>query len=208
MKQNRRYGKHKQKLRKQNQIFHRRQHRPCRLIQKPEFRHLQLCRHAVQPPRPHRPEQVLQNGQTIRRGRCSEEHQSYKKQCKISQSPQLSSKACPDGIFHSFGASLLLLPATLLPLPQEISGNHKHSGEQAPDQIIPAKAMPEAGQHKDREHIEAGTERPPPAAAKRNIHIFCKKARQRHMPALPEFRERLCLKRRIEVQRKMDVQHP
>ena len=73
----------------------------------------------------------------------------------------------------------------------------------APDNELPAGAMPDPAYKKDNQEIHIHPESTLPVSTKRNIHIFCQEIRQCLMPALPKIHDIHCFIRRIKVQRQV-----
>lgn len=63
----------------------------------------------------------------------------------------------------------------------------QHPEIHAPDDEIPARAMPESGQQPDQQQVGQG---PLPPAPQRNVHIIAQKSADRHVPSGPKLRRR------------------
>ena len=67
--------------------------------------------------------------------------------------------------------------------------------------------MPHAGEHPHNQHIENPAEFAHPVAAQGDIHIVTEPGAQAHMPAAPEFCDRLGQVGVIEVFDKVETEH-
>ena len=77
----------------------------------------------------------------------------------------------------------------------------------APDQEVPARAVPKAAEQHDEGQVDVRADAPLAIAAEGNIEIIAKPGGERQMPSPPEFRDRLRAVRRIEVLREHESEH-
>ena len=78
--------------------------------------------------------------------------------------------------------------------------------QQAEHHILPRRAVPQAGERKDDEQVQAGAAQPTAASAQRDIEIVPEPAGQRDMPPPPVFADRAGEIRVVEVFRQGDTE--
>jgi len=81
-----------------------------------------------------------------------------------------------------------------------------HAVQQAEHHILPRCAVPQAGERKDDEQVQAGAAQPAAAAAQRDVHIVAEPAGQRDMPPPPVFADRAGEIGVVEVFRQGDTE--
>src|SRR5215203_2910740 len=83
----------------------------------------------------------------------------------------------------------------------------KHAVPRAPDDEIPACAVPGAAQQEHDPKIAGGRPEAAAAAAQRNVDVIAEPGRQRHVPPRPELLNRVGGVRIVEVLRKAEAEH-
>ena len=89
---------------------------------------------------------------------------------------------------------------------QPFSGDQREH-HQAPEHIVPARSVPDAGEQPYRQKRENHASGAAAASAERDVHIGPKPAAQRDMPAPPEFRYARGTVGVVEVLRQAHAQH-
>src|SRR3954447_9826173 len=78
---------------------------------------------------------------------------------------------------------------------------------ESPDDEIPARAMPRAGEKKHEPQIADSFPRAEAITAERNVDVVAKPCRERHVPAPPEVLDRHGRVGIVEVLRKAEAKH-
>ena len=90
----------------------------------------------------------------------------------------------------------------------ELFDQQQHTVVQAPEQEVPVRAVPQAGQAPDDENVAHPLPPGNAVAAERDVHIVAKPGGQRDVPPPPELRDRQGDIRVVEVFEEVEAEHP
>ena len=93
------------------------------------------------------------------------------------------------------------------PAKSEPFEHQERAVEQAPDDEVPAGAVPEAAEEEHRDEVAVGLPRRHAVAAERHVEVVAEPRRQRHVPAAPELLDGVGDVRPAEVLRKAEAEH-